>query len=180
MTEQSGRAAGLPGVMSEATPANATPLPRRIARWVVVIALVVIGAYLIDLWRAASAEDLVPWRTDAAEARAEARQTGKPMLVLYTAGWCPPCQQLKADSFADPAVADQIAEHYVPLKLDHDRLTAQQAADAAAMGVAALPTLLVLDPAGQPLDRLVGYHDRALVRDWLNHAAASPPATAAR
>jgi len=179
MREQSGRAFGNTCVNTDVKPACACPLPRRIARWVVVIALALIAAYLIDTWRAGVVDDRVPWRTDASAAATEARETGKPMLVFYTAGWCGPCQRLKADAFSDPALAEQITERFVPLKLDHDRLTPAQAAEARARGVTGLPTLLVRSADGPSHARLVGYHDRSFVRDWLAQAAGSPT-TAAR
>ncbi len=156
--------------MDQNPPACACPLPRRIARWVVVIALVLIGAYLVDLWRAASAKDLVPWHTDQALAIREADQTGKPLLMLYTADWCPPCKMLKADVFAKPEMAEQIATDFVPLKLDHDQLTPTQVAQAQTLGITGLPTLIALDASGRPIDRLVGYHDLDATKAWLAQA----------
>ena len=44
--------------------------------------------------------------------------TGKPMLVLVTADWCPPCQALKRGALIDPEVAQWVQDNMIPVYLE--------------------------------------------------------------
>jgi thiol-disulfide isomerase/thioredoxin len=82
------------------------------------------------------------WQYDEAHAVAEARRTGKPLLVDFRADWCSACKMLDADTWADPAVRAEIEAHYVPLQID---MTAEDEATrkiAERYGVSGLPTIL--------------------------------------
>ena len=70
----------------------------------------------------------------------EASSSGKPVVALVTADWCPPCQMLKRDTLTDPAVAAWIDEYTVPVYINSD----ENPADAGKLQVTALPTTVVL------------------------------------
>ena len=94
--------------------------------------------------RATRPKEIVPWRTDLAGARSEARVTGKPVMAYFTATWCGPCQGLKHTTWADKEV-DAALRAYVPVKVDVD-------ADPAASQryeVRAVPAFAVLDAEGK-------------------------------
>jgi hypothetical protein len=80
------------------------------------------------------------WFTDNNAAVAEARRTGKPILILCGSIACPPCHVLKS-RLTDPKLAG-VLKGFVLLKLDdrHDL--------ASAMGVTTYPTLLHADSDG--------------------------------
>ena len=44
--------------------------------------------------------------------------TGKPILVVATADWCPPCQALKKGALADPKVIAWVKDNLVPVYLE--------------------------------------------------------------
>lgn len=48
----------------------------------------------------------------------QSAMTGKPMLVLVTADWCPPCQSLKRGALNDPEVTQWVQEHTIPVYLE--------------------------------------------------------------
>jgi len=48
------------------------------------------------------------------------QETGKPMLVLVTADWCPPCQKLKRSTLIDESVVDWVTTNTVPVYLEAD------------------------------------------------------------
>ena len=52
------------------------------------------------------------------QATAHSIQTGKPMLVLVTADWCPPCQALKRGALSDSAVNEWVSENMIPVYLE--------------------------------------------------------------
>jgi thiol-disulfide isomerase/thioredoxin len=63
-------------------------------------------------------------RADAvlAEAREQAKASGRSVLVRWGAPWCPWCHRLD-DWLARPEVAKLIAKDYVSVKIDEDRMT---------------------------------------------------------
>ena len=62
----------------------------------------------------------VHWRPWGPEALAEAEQTGKPILLSigYTA--CHWCHVMNQESFSDPAIAAQMNENFVSIKVDRE------------------------------------------------------------
>jgi len=53
------------------------------------------------------------WQEYTPEALAEARASGRTVLVEFTATWCTNCQALEATVFHDPAVVQAIRQHNV-------------------------------------------------------------------
>ena len=96
--------------------------------------------------------DLLPaWRHDFKAALAESATTGKPVLAVFTAEWCPPCKVMEADVWPDDAVRDAIAERVIPLKLDLDK--PDTAGPEYRYDVQFIPTILLLDAGGNVLAR---------------------------
>lgn len=91
----------------------------------------------------------IAWRSDFDAALAEARRTGRPVLVDFTASWCPPCIAMKHEVWPDPEVERAVADGYVPVAVDIDRNTAV----ADRFGVDAIPTVFVVDASGQIVRR---------------------------
>ena len=82
------------------------------------------------------------WQHDERRALAEARRTGKPLLVDFRADWCSACKMLDADTWADPAVRAEIEAHYVPLQIDMTAEDEDTKKIAERYGVSGLPTIL--------------------------------------
>lgn len=79
-------------------------------------------------------------------------------LLIVTAAWCSPCQQLHKAIEADPALLDGYTVVYVDF--DKDRQTAQ------AHGVKVVPTLIATDEKGRKR-RKVGFQGVSDLRRWL-------------
>jgi thiol:disulfide interchange protein len=58
--------------------------------------------------------------TEWGQALARAKAENKLVFVEFSATWCPPCQQMKHDTFANAQVRTKLAD-YVPLFVDTDR-----------------------------------------------------------
>jgi thiol:disulfide interchange protein len=91
----------------------------------------------------------IAWRSDLDTALAEARRTGRPVLVDVSASWCPPCIVMQHEVWPDPTIERAVADSYVPVFVDADR----DAAVSDRFGIESIPTILILDSRGQVVRR---------------------------
>ncbi len=142
-------------------------LPWRLIALLVVLAGVIA---VVGQVRKNGGHDRVAWRYSYNQAVAESNETGKPVLVYFTADWCAPCQQMKAWVFSDKSVADSIEYGFIPVRIDlsSEGLPDQHLADR--YGVQAIPTILTLTAAGTPISMSAGYLDKADLLSWLENA----------
>ncbi|MFM2246708.1 MAG: Thioredoxin [Pseudomonadota bacterium] len=89
----------------------------------------------------------------------------------FTAVWCPPCQQMKAEVLEDPANAADLAGLRLSL-IDADSPESWPLKDRYA--VTGYPTLVAVDAAGQERGRLLGYPGEAALLAWLRGLGAAP------
>lgn len=75
------------------------------------------------------------------------------VFAVWTAAWCPPCNELQLMVFDDPLFAD-VASRLVPIRIDGDVAGAQLVGER--LGVRSYPTALLLDPEGRERLRLPG------------------------
>jgi uncharacterized protein len=69
---------------------------------------------------AASREPAIPWLRSDTAAFAQARAQQRFVILYLEAVWCHWCHVMDEKTYADPAVREQIAAHYVPLRIDQD------------------------------------------------------------
>jgi thiol:disulfide interchange protein DsbD len=86
----------------------------------------------------------IPWLRDERSALEQARATGKGLLVDFSAEWCAACKELDAHVFTDPSVKAEVAERFVPLKIDATEETDETTRLEAKYGVPGLPTVLLM------------------------------------
>jgi protein disulfide-isomerase len=92
-------------------------------------------------------DDGIPWRTDFNAALAEAKQSGKPVLLDFSASWCPPCQVMKHDVWPDAKVREAVTAGYIPVAVDVDKNQGL----AARYGITGIPSVLIVDAEGKVL-----------------------------
>lgn len=95
------------------------------------------------------------WPQDFEAAQAESRETGKPMIVLFTGSdWCPPCMRLEKKVLSKPDFHEWADENVVFVMLDYPRSKPQSAKIEEQntellrefeTKVAGFPTMLVMD-----------------------------------
>jgi thiol:disulfide interchange protein len=170
--------------MTQATPHTQADAPiRRAVRtawrrreqvfWAALLAAVVLIQWpMLKGWyyKATGAEtppSTLTWRTDFDGALAEARATGKLVLVDFSADWCPPCVAMQHDVWPHPDVTGAVNARYVPLLVDADRDTVL----GARYQVSAIPAVLLLDADGRVVKRHDGYLPRSGMLRFLAETA---------
>lgn len=94
----------------------------------------------------------IAWRHgDVDDALAEAKEAGKPVILYWGAVWCPPCNQMKATLFKDPAFIAE-TENFIPVYLDGDTEGAQRWGEQ--FGISGYPTVIILQPDGTEVTRI--------------------------
>ncbi len=108
-----------------------------------------------------------PW-SDAAFARA--RSDGRLVILDLEAVWCHWCHVMEATTYADPAVVDELARHFVCLKVDQDSRPdlANRYEDYG------WPATIVFDAQGRELAKRSGYIEPADMLAMLRAFVADP------
>ncbi len=115
-----------------------------------------------------AAEPPVRWEPTLDSAQRLASQTGRPVLIYFTAPWCAVCKRMEAEVLTQPSVAGEITADYVPVKVDPDHFPAT----ARQYGVTALPTTVITTPQGQVLVAMQGRVEAADYVTRLSQIAA--------
>lgn len=133
------------------------PVLMRRALWIPVAAVVATGSYFAHTaWQTqrgeaalkATALEFLPLE----QALALAKSQGKPVLVDFSAIWCPTCRTLHADLLTNANVKQAITSGYVLSRVDYE--SPEAPAFMRRYAVHGFPTLLVLSEAGQLVRRV--------------------------
>lgn len=105
------------------------------------------------------------WLTDFEKAIAQAKEQNKVVLVeFHGSDWCPPCIKLNDEVLSTDAFKKMAESSLVLVNADFPRKSklpeAQQAHNnelAQKYGVKYFPTVLLISPDGEVLDKMVGF-----------------------
>jgi len=96
---------------------------------------------------------------------AEAKASGRPVMVDVYTGWCGWCRRMESDVYARPEIRDYLSRNFVTVKLDAEGsgpatfegrgFNARSLA--ARLGVSGYPTTIFLRPAGDHPVSVPGY-----------------------
>lgn len=93
----------------------------------------------------------IRWLHDEAEALRVAKAENKPILIDFYADWCTACTELDKFTFTDARVRAEVAQRFVPLKVDGTEETDAIRALQQKYGVVGLPLVTVVSPDGKQL-----------------------------
>lgn len=98
----------------------------------------------------------IEWTSNFAEAEKIARQTGKPLLLDFTAEWCGLCRLMDA-KFWTRADVVEMAKQFVGVKINGEK----EAFLAKRFGVSQFPAVVIADPWGAGIDSHTGFGQNA-------------------
>ena len=96
------------------------------------------------------------YKGDVDAAFAAAKKENKPVFLYWGAGWCPPCNQVKATIFNRQDFIER-SRFFVPVYIDGDSPSAQRLG--ARFKVSGYPTMVLLKASGSEITRLPGEVD---------------------
>ena len=133
------------------------PVLKKRALWTFIAAVIAAGTYLAHTaWQTqrgeaalkATALEFLPLE----QALALARVRGKPVLVDFSAIWCPTCRVLHAEVFTNATVKEAITTGFVLSRVDYESPEARTFMQR--YEVQGFPTLLVLSAEGRLVRRV--------------------------
>lgn len=113
--------------------------------------------FLLALVPTALSAKSVDWKTNYAEARQEAAEEGKTMVLFFTGSdWCPWCIKINKEILSKPEFADKVADRFVFVEIDKPMKTklpeAQQKQNQELIQqykIKAFPTVLIVTDQGK-------------------------------
>src|SRR5262245_48299499 len=122
--------------------------------------------YLQTTFARAGATASIPWRHSFEQARAEARETNRPLWVQFMGPWCPFCVRMDRETLAKPEIAAEARGGFIVVKVQSDaREDLVERYE-----ISGLPATLVLSPSGTVLGKHEGFADAAEFRSFLSSA----------
>lgn len=102
----------------------------------------------------------IRWTYNINEGLARAKKENKPVMVDFTAVWCPPCHAMEDSTFTSPDVIKK-ASAFIPVRIDIDKqreVAAGYNALARKYGGIGIPNVLFMASDGKKLKHIVGYY----------------------
>lgn len=109
-------------------------------------------ALLFTLVAAANAEEQINWIKSFEDAEKIAKETGKPMLLDFTASWCKPCLLMDRHFWVRPDII-KASEQFVCVKVNFDMRTDLRRK----YGVRGIPNVTFTDPWGRLMLFIIGF-----------------------
>ena len=162
---------GSTGMAEASETQDYTPKSAASIGWILAVAFVIVAWLGACALRSGGSKDVMPGWADGMPAGQQlAQDADKPMVVLFTAGWCPPCQSLKKNVLTKGEVNDALQAGFVPVQIDLTDNSASNPNLAVAQqyGVQSIPTVIAMTPGGEPIGVYAGGDSVATFTGWLD------------
>jgi len=114
----------------------------------------ILAAFLLALSVSAQTEQIV-WENDYKKALATARESGRPLLLDFTAPWCKPCKAMDERFWVLPEVI-KMTKPFVAVKVDFDN----EKGLVGKYNVSAIPYVIFADPLGNLITFRRGFSEK--------------------
>ena len=116
----------------------------------------------------------ISWAKDYSSAQQHSAQSGKPMILFFTATWCVPCRIMKRNVWADKQVEASVEAGVTPVMIDMD--DPKEAETVRRFGVGSTPVTIIIDTKGNVVERAEGGIGKSTFLELLGKATspASP------
>jgi thiol:disulfide interchange protein DsbD len=123
------------------------------ARKGLAVVLTLVGITGVVNW-SLTPPSVLPWEHDEKLAFAEAKESGRGVMIDFAAEWCLPCKELEAKTFSAFEVRERVADGYVPLKFDVTEDSERDEKLKERYHAENLPAVIFLDAEGKELGRV--------------------------
>lgn len=130
----------------------------------------VLAFLLVATLQNVSSAARVNWGNDLKQAAVKSKQSGKPMLITFTASWCHYCHKLIDNTFTNRQLAGKVNEYFIPVVLDADKY--EKAVEV--LGIEAFPSTLVVSPELKVLGKFTGYYEAPKMTQLLSPYCNKP------
>jgi thiol:disulfide interchange protein len=114
------------------------------------------------------------WSTDLNSTLTQAKVKNKYVLADMYTDWCTWCKRLDRDTFANPAMMSYLNKKYLCVKVNAENPKGGKAA-ADKYKVFEFPCVLVFEPSGKLIGKIMGYHRPDEFQQTLEDLIKNPP-----
>ena len=101
--------------------------------------------------------DHVNWSSDIEASLKRANESGRLVLMKFTADWCGPCKKMERETFSQPEMSAFVNQQFVPVLVNADKHKELMQH----LKITSIPTLLVVSPDMVILNRMNGFQTQA-------------------
>src|SRR4051812_36811060 len=134
---------------------------------VILVGILVFCAFFA--WRGLKGNPLAAWGSSWEKGVDQSEASKKPQLVLFTADWCPACEDFEDKVLSKKDVTAKLQGEFVLTKVDLTERGGPNNQIAATFGVKVIPTMVIVGPDGSRSDFLTGSVPEARLYEWIEN-----------